>query len=73
MSAQDDESLSEEQAKASEHFRKTWFDKELTELPPGTREVLEGYSEIPSDKVLSHVHSIVRLSISQPVIYLRTC
>lgn len=39
-----------------------WFTKEIQAIPAATRELLEGYSKVPSDQVLSHVQEQVRLS-----------
>lgn len=37
-----------------------WYVKDLTNIPDAAREVLEGYSGIPSDKVHDHVYQVVR-------------
>lgn len=39
-----------------------WFTKEIQAIPAATRELLEGYSKVPSDQVLSHVQEQVRFS-----------
>lgn len=36
-----------------------WYEPELTEVEPEARELLEKYSNIPSERVVQHVNSLV--------------
>ena len=37
-----------------------WYVKELSDIPEAAREVLEKYSNIPSEQVHNHVYQVVR-------------
>ena len=36
-----------------------WYEPELTDVEPEARQLLEKYSNIPSDKVIQHVNNMV--------------
>lgn len=36
-----------------------WYVKELKDIPDAAREVLEGYSKIPPEKVHDHIYQVV--------------
>ena len=37
-----------------------WYDKEIEELQPAARELLEKYAGVPSQDVLPHIYKLVR-------------
>lgn len=37
-----------------------WYVKELSDIPEAAREVLENYSNIPTEQVHDHVYQVVR-------------
>ena len=37
-----------------------WYTAEIKSIPPATRELLEKYSGVPADQVVSHVSEVVR-------------
>ena len=43
----------------SDQHKLPWYEPRLTEVGPEARELLENYSNIPSDEVVQHVNSVV--------------
>lgn len=43
-----------------------WYEPEPAEVEPEARELLENYSNIPSDKVVQHVNSMVSDTVPVP-------
>ena len=43
----------------SDDARAKWYDRNPPNLKPETRELLEKYSKVPPDEILTHLQSIV--------------
>lgn len=46
-----------------------WYNEYLEDLNPGTRELLESYSEIPQDQILPHIYKVVRRLQAEVVLH----
>lgn len=51
----------------SDPHKLPWYEPRLTEVEPEARELLENYSNIPSDEVVQHVNSVVSGPFPVPI------